>query len=297
MITNMKKLKFEFSWQLFQDYLFLILGALVQAIAMRLFLIPALLVSGGISGAAQIIHYFTDWSIGLMVFLGNLPLFLIGWRYLGGMKFAVRTGVAIVAFSFFTEFLILFLPEDGITHDLVLNSLYGGLVFGVGLGLVYRGKGTSGGSDILGLILCRRLGFPMTQAYLVTDAVVVLAGGLAWNWELALYGMVVIYVSGISAELISEGIEIYRSVMIVSECYEKITARIMKELERGVTILPGTGAYTQYSRPVLYCVISRSEVNRLKALVHEEDQKAFMVIGQASEALGEGFKPLRKPGD
>lgn len=287
--------KFDFSWNLIADYLFLIVGAIIQAVAMRLFLIPSLLVSGGISGAAQIINYYTGWSIGFMVLLGNIPLFIVGWRYLGGFRFAIRTIIAIFAFSFFTDFLILFMPQGGITHDLVLNSLYGGLVFGVGLGLVYRGKGTSGGSDILGMILFRKFGFPMTQAYLLTDALVVLAGGLAWNWELAMYGLVVIYVSGLSAEMVSEGLEIYRTAVIISCCPDEISNRILEEMERGVTIFPGTGAYTKASKQVLYCVITRSEVSRLKALVSEVDKKAFVVIGQANEALGEGFKPLRKP--
>ncbi|NMC53477.1 MAG: YitT family protein [Chloroflexi bacterium] len=283
----------DLSWHNLQDYLLIFLGSLVQALAMRLFLVPALLVSGGISGLAQVINYFTDWSIGIMVLIGNLPLFLLGWRYLGGRRFATRTLWAIVIFSVLTDLLAWVIPPAGVTDDLVLNSLYGGLVFGVGLGLVYRGKGTSGGSDILGLILYRRKGISMTQAYLLTDAITVLAGGLAWNWELALYGMVVIYVSGIAAELASEGLGTLRTAMIVTNMPEEISARVMEVLERGVTILPGTGAYTHQSRPVLYCVITRSEVNQLKELVREVDAKAFMVIGQAHEALGEGFKPLK----
>lgn len=145
------------------------------------------------------------------------------------------------------------------------------------------------------MILFRKFGFPMTQAYLLTDALVVLAGGLAWNWELAMYGLVVIYVSGLSAEMVSEGLEIYRTAVIISCCPDEISNRILEEMERGVTIFPGTGAYTKASKQVLYCVITRSEVSRLKALVSEVDKKAFVVIGQANEALGEGFKPLRKP--
>ena len=251
------------NWRSLKDILFIFLGTLIQALAMRMFLIPALLVSGGVSGAAQIINYYTNWPIGLMVFVGNIPLFVIGWRYLGGMRFAFRTGLAVIFFSVLTDSLAFFIPVGGITKDLVLNSLYGGLMLGVGLGFVYRGQGTSGGSDILGRILNHRMGLPMSQSFLVVDTLVVLAGGFAFNWERALYGLVVIYVSGLAAEMVSEG-----------------------------TILSGTGAYTGAARPVLYCVITRSEVNQLKALVQEADPKAFMVIGVAHEALGEGFKPF-----
>jgi len=276
------------------DYLFIVLGALVQAVSMRLFLIPGLMVSGGISGAAQIIQYFTNWPIGVMVFLGNLPLFILGWRYLGGTRFAMRTAAAVTLFSLFTDGLAFYLPAEGITDDIFLLALYGGVLLGVGLGLVYRARGTSGGSDILGRILSHKKGVSITQAYLITDGLVVIASGFAFGWERALYGLVVIYISGLAAELVSEGNNILRMVMIVTNHPDEVSGQICKILERGVTILPGTGAWTDQSRPVLYCVLTRSEVNVLKAIVSEADPKAFMVIGQVNEALGAGFQPLRR---
>jgi uncharacterized membrane-anchored protein YitT (DUF2179 family) len=282
----------DFSWRALQDYAFILLGSLVQAISMRLFLIPAQLVSGGISGAAQIINFYTHWPIGLMVFIGNAPLFILGWRFLGGRRFALRTAAAIILFSFFTDFLTLFIPAKGITQDLVLNSLYGGITLGIGLGLVYRGRGTSGGSDILARILNNRLSIPLSQSYMITDTLVVLAGGFAFNWERALYGLIVIYVSGLVAEMVSEGSSIFRTAMIITSQPDEVSRRVLKEMVRGLTILPGTGAYTGAPRPVLYCVITRPEVNQLKELVREVDPQAFMVIGIAHEALGEGFKPL-----
>jgi len=282
----------KLSWRTVQDYALILLGALVQALAMRLFLIPAQLVSGGISGAAQIINYFSDWPIGLMVFLGNVPMFILGWRYLGGARFALRTALSVTAFSLFTDLLVLFIPAGGVTDDLVLDCLYGGLLLGVGLGIVYRGRGTSGGSDILGRILNHRLGISISQAYLITDTIVVLAGGFAFDWEKALYGMVVIYVSGLAAEMISEGSAIFRTAIIITAQPREVSRRIMESLERGVTLLSGTGAYTGTEREVLYCVITRSEVNQLKELVREVDASAFIVIGQAHEVLGEGFRSL-----
>jgi len=287
-------LKFDFSWKSALDYGLVLIGALIQALAMRLFLVPAELVSGGISGIAQILHSFTNWPIGLMVFVGNVPLFFLGWRFLGGPRFVLRTALAIAAFSFFTDFLAYFLPAGGVVDDIILNCVYGALLLGIGLGIVYRGRGTSGGSDILGRILNHRLGISISQAYLITDTLVVLAGGFAFGWENALYGLGVIYISGLAAEAVSEGSGIFRTAMIITCQPEAVAQRILQELERGVTVLPGTGAYTGAERPVLYCVITRSEVNQLKALVNEQDPQAFMVIGQAHEALGEGFRPLRK---
>lgn len=283
----------DLSWKTLQAYALLLLGALVQALSMRLFLVPGQLVSGGISGLAQIVNNFVRVPIGLMVFIGNIPLFLLGWRFLGGSRFAFRTAAAVALFSVLTDLLVFLIPAQGVTPDNFLNAVFGGVLLGIGLGLVYRGGGTSGGSDILGRILNHRLGISISQAYLITDTIVVLAGGFAFSWEKALYGMVVIYVSGLAAEMISEGSGIFRTAIIITEKSAAVATEVMQVLERGVTVLSGTGAYTGMDRPVLYCVITRSEVNQLKQLVKEIDPKAFMVIGVTHEALGEGFKPLK----
>jgi uncharacterized membrane-anchored protein YitT (DUF2179 family) len=275
------------------DFFFILLGGLVQALAMRLFLIPADLVSGGVSGAAQLINHYTAWPIGVMILLGNLPLFALGWRHLGGPRFALRTGLSVVAFSLLTDLLVFFLPAGGIVDDLVLNSLYGAVVLGIGLGLVYRGRGTSGGSDILGRILNERLGISISQAYLLTDSIIILLAGFIFTWENALYALVVTYVSGLAAEMILEGSDIFRTTIIITACPDEVKHKILYEMERGVTILAGKGGYTGEERPVLYCVVTRAEVSRIKSIVKEADPTAFIVIGQAHEALGEGFRPLK----
>ena len=279
---------------LLRDYFLILFGSAVQALAMRLFLIPAQLVSGGVSGAAQIINFFSGFPIGLMVIIGNLPLYLIGWRHLGGLKFALRTLVAVLAFSLLTDLLPLFMPIQRITSDMLLNTLYGGLLLGAGLGLVYLGRGTSGGSDILGRILNYRFGFSISAAYMITDSLVVLASGFAFGWEKALYGLIVIYMSGLVAELVSEGSSVVRTALVITDKPEAIAAEVMEELERGVTYLYGKGAYTGTDRTILYCVVSRPEVSLIKGIISEIDPEAFVVIGQANEVLGEGFRPLIK---
>jgi uncharacterized membrane-anchored protein YitT (DUF2179 family) len=282
----------HFTWHVVRDVLLITAGALLQALALRLFLVPANLASGGISGLAQIINYYTGWPIGVMVLLGNLPLFLLGWRYLGGPRFALRTALAIVLFSFFTDFLVFFLPADGLTPDLVLNALFGGLISGLGFGLVYRGRGTSGGSDILARILNHWRGIPLSQSYLLTDALIMFLAGLAFSWENALYALVMLYVSGLVAEGVTEGSNVVRTALIITARPDEVAGQILHQMERGVTMLPGRGAYTGEERTVLYCVVNRSEVVQIKSLVREVDPRAFMVIGQAHEVLGEGFRPL-----
>ena len=161
------------SWDSGRDFVLILMGSLLQALSLRLFLVPARLASGGISGLSQIINFYTGIPIGVMVLLGNIPLLLLGWRYLGGPRFAIRTAFAVVSFSVLVDGLTPFLPTDGLTNDIVLNTLYGAVVSGVGFGLVYRGQGTSGGSDILGRILNHKRGIPISQSYLITDALII----------------------------------------------------------------------------------------------------------------------------
>ena len=282
----------KFTMRTVQEYGFVVLGALIQAIGLRMFPIPAQLVSGGLSGLAQIINDYTKWPIGMMVLIGNIPLFLLGWRYLGAARFAKRTALSVLLFSLFTDLLYFINPIISVQGDLFIESLFGGIIMGIGLGLVYRGQGTSGGSDILGRILNHKFGISISQAYLMTDTLVVLAGGFTFGWSKALYGLVAIYVSGIAAEAAAEGSSIYRDVMIITENPGRVKQDIMVDMERGVTVLEGTGGWTGSDRPVLYTVVTRAEVNMLKEIVRVADPDAFMVIGQANEALGEGFKPL-----
>lgn len=284
-----------------RDYSLIVASSLIQAVSLRLFFVPANLASGGVSGISQIINHFTGFPIGLMVFIGNVPLFLLGWRFLGGTKFVMRTAVAIITYSLFTD-LLLKIPVfmeysqilvNDLQGDIFLNSLYGAIVSGVGYGLVYRARGTSGGSDILARILNNWRGISMTQSYLIVDTAVILSAGFVFGWKEALYAMIALYVSGLVAETVLEGGGTIRTAMIVTAKPDDVSQCVIDEMERGVTWLEGKGAYTGNSRPVLYCVINRAEVATLKAIVHEKDPEAFMVIGVAHEALGEGFKPLK----
>jgi len=289
-------------WINIQDYVLITLGTLIQAASLWIFFVPANLASGGVSGVAQLINHFTNWPIGLMVLVGNIPLFALGWRFLGGRRFALRTAVAIITYSFFTDMLVKIPAFSYYTNilindlkgDIFLNSLYGAIISGIGYGLVYRARGTSGGSDILARILNYWRGISMTQSYLIVDTAVILGAGFVFGWKAALYAMITLYVSGLVSETVLEGGETVRAAMIITSKPEAVSARVIEDLVRGVTYLEGRGGYTGASRPVLYCVVSRAEVATLKSLVNEIDPEAFMVIGVVHEALGEGFRPLKE---
>lgn len=275
-----------------RDYSLIAAGALLQALAMVLFLIPGQLAAGGVSGLAIILNRYTGWPIGVMVMVGNIPLFVLGWRLLGGRRFMARTIAAVVLYSALLDLLALGLPGR-LTPDPVLNSLYGGVVGGIGMGLVFRAGGTSGGTDILARLLGQWRGIPLSQSYLLTDALIVLLAGLAFSWDLALYALVSLYVSGLTAEVATEGQAVVRTATIISAVPDVVAQHIMADLERGVTMWPGVGVYSGEARRILFCAISRSEVGQLKAIIREVDPRAFVVIGQAHEALGEGFKSLQ----
>ena len=270
------------------------MGAALQAGALRIFLIPAKLASGGVSGLSQIINNYTGWPIGVMVLLGNLPLFVLGWRFLGGPRFAARTAFAIISFSVLVDIPLGFLPQDGITTDIVLNSLFGGVVSGIGFGLVYRGRGTSGGSDILARILSSWRGIPVSQSYLMTDALIIFLAGISFSWENALYALVMLYVSGIAAESISQGSNILRTGLIITAKPQPIINEIFSRLRRGVTIMDGKGAYSGETKSILLCVVTRAEIPHLKMITKQIDPRAFLIIGQAHEVRGEGFLPIEE---
>lgn len=275
-----------------RDYTLILVGTALQSLAFFLFLIPGQLAPGGLSGAAQILNSVTGWPIGTLVLIMNIPLFILGWRFLGGHRFFIRTIFAAVMFSVILDGLTFALPQltGGVTQDQWLNALYGSLLGGLGGGLVIRLQATSGGTEILARLLSKRTGIPLSQSYLWTDSVVVFLSGLVFSWSHALYALIVLYLWGIVTDYVLEGQSIVRTATIITAHPAAVAQQIMADLARGVTAWNGTGMYSQQNKQVLFCVVSRSEVAQLKTIIHEADPTAFVVIGQAHEALGEGFK-------
>lgn len=282
----------DFGWRTLRDFALIILGGLMQSLAVRSFLVPAQLVSGGVSGLAQFFYYLWDWPIGMVTMVANIPLFVLGWKHLGGPRFAIRTMLSVFSYTILTDLLLELTGSNPITDDLLLNTLYGGILLGVGLGLVYLGRGTSGGTDIIGKILNQRYGISLSLAYMITDSFPVILAGFYFGWDKALYGLIMIYLSGVAADMISQGSNVIREAIIITDRSQEVILAISDELGRGATLLQAKGSYTQKDRPVIFCVVTAGEVIRLKTIVHDIDPKAFMVVGHANEALGEGFKPL-----
>ncbi len=274
-----------------RDYALIVVGAIIQAISVAVFLAPADLAPGGVSGLALILSRALPFAvaIGVWVLLLNLPLFALGMRYLGGWRFLIRTMVTVVLYGGATA-LLERAGVGGVTNDIVLNTLFGGIIGGIGMGLVFRAQATTGGTDILALLLVRWRSIPLSQSYLFTDVIVIALAGLIFGWEKALYAVIALYVGGVAAETVSEGVQIGRTALIITQKPEEVAQAVMSRMGRGVTRWSAIGAYTGAQRPILFVVISRAETSVLKALVAQTDPQAFMVIGQAQEVYGEGFR-------
>ena len=266
---------------------------MIQALGTWLFIIPGGLVSGGVFGLAQIIYYKFGIPVGVVAILFNIPLFFLGWKYLGGFRFAIRTVLSIVISSVAIDLLVNFVSQDvAITQEPLLNTLFGGVLVGVGLGMVYLGRGTSGGTDIIARILNKRMGMSVSTIYMVTDTISVLLAGIFFDWEIALYGLILIYVSGVAVDMTLQGIDVVRQAMIVTDNYEAVANAIVEELDRSSTIIPPKVAIPKWNAIFSFACDALGS-GTVEEIVNNADPNAFMVIGHANEALGHGFKPLQ----
>lgn len=261
-------------------------GAMIQALNVNLFLLPAKIAPGGVSGTAIIIQEFTGWPIGLMMLTMNIPLLISGYQNLGRFKFLSRTFYVVLLSSAFVDLFAKWLPPEGITDDLLLNSLYAAIVGGIGNGLVYRGQGTSGGTSILGRILQLRTGIPISQVYLFTDGIIVMIAGLVFGWERALYALITLFLWGVVSDQVLEGPSVVRTAFIISDEPDKISKAIFLRMGLGLTAWPARGMFTDREHTVLFCTINRPDVPVLQQLVTEIEPHAFLVIGHGQQAIG-----------
>lgn len=269
-------------------YLQILLGSLIAAAAYPSFLVPNNIAPGGLTGVATILNFLFRWPVGTVSLLLNVPLFIIGYRAMGRV-FAFRSLIATILFSL----LIDILPIRPVSTDPLLGTLFGGVILGAGLGLILRGGATTGGSDMVARMVHRKLPFISVGMFLfAVDCLVVLGAAVTIGTEQALYAFINIYVCSKVIDTVMMGFSGNKACFIMTSRWEQITRRLMDEVGRGVTHLEARGAYTGRQQPVVLCVASRQEIMSVKRIVQEEDEKAFMFITEAHEALGEGFSRL-----
>ena len=271
--------------QLVRDYLLLTLGALVTAFSFAAFFLPHDIAPGGVTGIATVLSSVTGLNVGLLSFLINLPLFAISWRRVG-WRFAARSFIAMLLLSLFIDVI----PVFDLSGDMMLESLFGGVIMGVGLGMVVRSGATTGGTDMAAMIVHEHWSFlTVPMVLFAIDAVVVVIAAMAFGLQAGLFALVSLFTSTKAMDAVIKGFNTAMQFLIISPKQDEIIRRIHSEMDRGCTRLEATGTYEGRKNGALLCVVSRMEAAKLKKIVSEVDPRAFVTVCDVHEALGEGF--------
>ena len=275
--------------QLVRDYIMVVLGSLLLALAFIWFFIPHDIAPGGVTGIATVISHLTGISVGLLSFIINLPLFLMGYKQVG-LRFAVRSFIAMTLVCVFIDAI----PGFDATGDAMLACAFGGVVMGIGLGIVVRAGASTGGTDMAAKMVHVLFSFLTIPVVLfVIDAAVVLVAAMVFGLKAAFFALVALYTSTMAMDAVIKGFNTAMQFMIITRNPKPIVRRIHTELERGCTSLSAKGTYSGEAVGTLLCVVSRLEVARLKKLIAEEDPLAFVTVCDVHEALGEGFDGIK----
>jgi len=273
------------------EYIGLALGSIIMSLGLVLFLIPGRIAPGGVSGIGIVLHYLFNLPVGLIMLLFNIPLFILGLKILG-KQFGPRTLFSIIFVSLSTDFFDKILHLGAATENLLLTSIFGGILLGIGLGIVFRFKGTTGGSDIIGQIIHKYSNMTVGTSILFVDFFIISFAGLAFHdVNLALYGFISLYFSSKVLDVILDGFDYARSFYIITEKQDAIIEAITQEMGRGGTEIFGNGFYTRKERNILFTVVTRKEVVTLRQIVQHIDPEAFVIIANVHEVIGEGFRP------
>lgn len=269
------------------------LGTFLMAISLNMFLEPYTIAPGGLTGFAIVVNKITGTPLWIINVVINIPLFLLGYKFLG-KEGTIKTALGIILLTYFLN-ATLKLGNIKTTDDVLLASICGGIIMGIALGLVFRIEGSTGGTDLIGLMLNKF--FPnisVPKLMMIVDSmVVVMAGIVDKNIETALYSALALYISVRVADAIIEGFSYSKGFLIISNKSDDISKAIMDELGRGVTLLEGKGAYTKQQKDIIFVVVGRNQEVSVKQIVKMVDPHAFMTVNTVHEVLGEGFKPFK----
>ena len=285
------------------DYTFIVIGSFILAVGFDFFISPHRIVPGGVYGIAIVVHYltaemFSFWPDGIPIgFFGlilNIPLTIAGIKILGP-KFGVKTIVGFVLSSVFIDGITNLRPsgDTPLVDDILLSCVFGGVLVGFGLGLIFKSRATSGGSDIIAMIIAKYTKLPLGKLMIYVDSAIVLIALVAFqDWQIPLYSWVVIYITGRAIDITIEGADYNKALFIISEKHAEIKHKLLYDLERGGTYLKGEGMFTGDEKQVIYTVVSRREVTILEEFISKIDPDAFITVMDAKEILGEGFQNL-----
>lgn len=272
--------------KIIKNYTFLFVGAWLAAIGLEIFLVPNLIIDGGVTGISIISSYLTGLPLGLFIFLLNLPFLFFGYNQIG-KTFVLSTLFSIATLSVAVSILH---PVPGVTQDTLLATVFGGIILGIGVGIVVRYGGSLDGTEMVAIVLSRRSAFSVGEIVMFFNLFILSSAGLIFSWDRAMYSLIAYFIAYKVIDITIEGLEESKAALIVSDKPEEIAEVLMARLGRGVTYLKGRGAYSGEDKAILYSVVTRLEVAKLKAIIDENDENAFVTIFDVHDVLGGNLK-------
>jgi uncharacterized membrane-anchored protein YitT (DUF2179 family) len=268
------------------EYVFVLIGSGIVAVTFNVFLLPNRIASGGVSGISTILDATVGWEPAYVQWAFNIPLFIAGVVLLG-RQYGYKTLVGTIFLP-----MVVFLTNDiePWTMDPLLGALFGGIGVGLGLGIVFRGNASTGGTDLAAQIIHKYTGLSLGTCVAMIDGLIVLSAAVIFDIERGLYALIGLYVTSKTIDLVQVGIGRSKMAMVITNRQEEVRVAILNEIDRGVTKLSAYGGYTDQERPIIMCVVDQTEFTKLKHLVQSIDPAAFVIVMDASEVLGEGFK-------
>jgi len=266
-------------------FVFIIIGAALVSVALEIFLIPNRIVDGGVIGISIMGSYLSSMPVGIFIVLLNFPFFFVGYKQIG-KTFAISTAFAVVCLSIGVTFLSGF---PSLTKDVFLSSIFGGIINGAGVGLIIRNGGCLDGTETVAIILDKRTSFSIGEIVMVFNFFILSAAGFVYGWERAMYSLITYFVAYKVIDIVTEGLDEMKGVLIISEAYEDISEALIARLGRGVTLLDGHGGYKGLPTNVIYIVVSRIELSKLKNIVHGFDENALVTINSV-ETSGKRYR-------
>lgn len=269
-ITNIKK------------YTMLFLGSILASIGLEIFLVPNQIIDGGIVGLSIMASYITSIPLSIFLIVLNLPFLYVGYNQIG-KTFTLSTIFSVVSLAYWVSF---FHPIPELTHDLFLAAVFGGIIVGLGVGIIIRYGGSLDGTEIVAIILDKKTAFSVGEIIMFFNLFILGIAGFVFSWDKAMYSLVAYFIAFKMIDLVIQGLDESKGIMIVSDNPDEIASALMDRLGRGVTIFHGEGGYTGSPKKVLYSVITRLEIAKLKSIVEEKDENAFVTIHEVHEVLG-----------
>ena len=276
---NTKKSKLS---QYVKKYIYIFIGSIITAIGLEIFLIPNNIIDGGVVGVSIMLSAITGLPFGAFLILINLPVLYLGYKHIG-KAFAIATTFAVISLSFWSS---VFLPVLPVTNDYFLAAVFGGIITGTGVGLIIRNGGSLDGTEIVAILTDKKTVFSVGEIVMFINLFILSSASLVFGWDKAMYSLVAYFVIAKMIDVVLKGLEETYSVMIVTSQHTDILNRLMLEMDKGVTVLHGEGGYTKEKRKILYCVVTRLEIDKLKNMVLDIDEGAFVTINPVSDIVG-----------